>query len=221
MAWRQTLVRGRPARLAAGRCAVDAVGAQVVVQQPQLLVSAGAGHRLRDGADADHGAGRIRRWSGRVCSELDSPTAAAVSPADGARPARARRSPSTPRSRFGISASSCRKMTRVDSATVALDIVPPPAAALDLRGASTLAQQLSQVGEGAGHTAGRRAQHRSIDRRGEQAAGRQGPRRGRDRRRHHSACTRRLIGDVPLRRASRWRWWKTSCRAGTRPAISR
>ncbi len=36
-------------------------------------------------------------------------------------------------------------MARVDSATVALDIVPPPPVALDLRGASTLAQQLSQV----------------------------------------------------------------------------
>ncbi len=37
------------------------------------------------------------------------------------------------------------RMTRVDSATVALDIVTPPPAKLDLRGASTLAQQLSKA----------------------------------------------------------------------------
>ncbi len=37
------------------------------------------------------------------------------------------------------------RLTRVDSATVALDIVTPPPAKLDLRGARTLAQQLSKA----------------------------------------------------------------------------
>jgi hypothetical protein len=37
------------------------------------------------------------------------------------------------------------RMVRVDAVTVALDIVPPPTAPLDLRGATTLAQQISKA----------------------------------------------------------------------------
>ena len=76
--------------------------------------------------------------------ELESPTAAAVSPSDVKAGPRASFTFNAPQP-LRYLAIVVSRMARIDAATVALDIVPPPAAALDLRGASTLAQQLSQV----------------------------------------------------------------------------
>jgi hypothetical protein len=75
---------------------------------------------------------------------LDSPTVAGVAPTDVKAGPRASFTFNAPQPVRYLSIV-VSKMTRVDSATVALDIIPPPSAALDLRGASTLAQQLSQV----------------------------------------------------------------------------
>ena len=76
--------------------------------------------------------------------ELDSPAAAPVSTTDVKAGPRVSFTFNAPQPVRYLSMVISR-MARVDSATVALDIVPPPAATLDLRGASTLAQQLSQV----------------------------------------------------------------------------
>ncbi|MDO8678726.1 MAG: M1 family aminopeptidase, partial [Acidobacteriota bacterium] len=76
--------------------------------------------------------------------EPDSPAAAPVSATDLKAGPRASFTFNAPQPVRYLSMVVSR-MTRVDSATIALDIVPPPPAALDLRGAATLAQQLSQV----------------------------------------------------------------------------
>jgi hypothetical protein len=76
--------------------------------------------------------------------ELDSPAAAAVSATDLKAGPRASYIFNAPQPVRYLSIVVSR-MARVDSATVALDIVPPPPVALDLRGASTLAQQITQV----------------------------------------------------------------------------
>ena len=55
----------------AGRRAAGAAGAEVAVQQSQLLVSAEPGHRLRDGAHPYHRAGRSTAWSRREFSKRD------------------------------------------------------------------------------------------------------------------------------------------------------
>ena len=208
----------RTARLAAGRCVVDAVGAQVVVQQPQLLVPAGPGHRLRDGADAHHRAGRVRRGRVRSARARFSHRGAGIN--DGCEGRRAQRvhlrgsaaDPVSQHRRLQDGARRCRHGgARHRAAAAGRDRsarrVHAGAAALPGR-------------EGVGHSPGGRAQYRALDRRGEQAAGPIGAATRSRPPRTSFVCTRRWSAMCPSMR-SRWRCWRTSCPAGTRRATSR
>ena len=110
---------------------------------------------------------------------------------------RAPRTRSTRRSRCAISACVISRMTRVDAATVALDIVPTHARRADMRGADHAAAAADALQRRDRHSAGRRAQHRAAGGRCAIAARRS---RGRDALGTAADILRfyaSLIGDVP------------------------
>ena len=117
----------------AGRCAARAGGAEVAVQQSQLLVSAEPGHGLRDGAHSHHGAGRVHGRSRRAFPKRDRRRRR--------RPRRRRLDAHVPRVSYSFNTPQpvrylgivISRMTRVDAATVALDIVPTRRAARHAR----------------------------------------------------------------------------------------
>ena len=136
----------RQTKLAARRSSFCPRGAQVALQQSQLLVPAEPGHRLRHRAHSPDGAVRLSRGLLRAFSRADR------------QPPRRRPPSRVPRASFRASPTTFTtpqpvrylavlvgKMSRVDAATVALDIAIKPPDAPDMRGASTLQQQINRL----------------------------------------------------------------------------
>ena len=120
----------RSSARATRRLPIVPAGAEVAVQQSQLLVSAEPGHRLRDGAHPHHRADGIQRRRIRHHrSRIAGRRAGGADRRLDARRSSARRIRSSRRNRFATSACVVSRMVRVDAATVALDIVAAEAAA--------------------------------------------------------------------------------------------